>query len=173
MERDVNKIISNVSIRGRAGFVLAIAEHLLKDLKSDSDGYDLAVKSINSSWQWVENQDISGDELFALLIDEDDDGLILHEGMADESLKNFWITLTTAILYLAWLSYEVGHVRVRPGPVHEVDDDAIDVLIEYAEKSKSFDKEYVLRLYDFIVKNYLGDSKTLGNKVDRGILLNI
>jgi len=167
MSYDINKLISNVSIRGRAGFALSVAEHLLQDLKDDVEGYELALKAINKCWIWIESQNISGNDLFSLLMDENDDGLILHEGMAEETEKNSWITLTTAIIYLAWLAYETGNIKERPGPVHEVDDDAIQTLMAYAEKSKSYNTTYISGLYSYVEANYSGDPKELGKKITR------
>lgn len=171
MKYCADQIISRVSIRGKVSFVLAIVEHLLDDLKADNEGYKMVIQALDKAWEWQENLNLSGDELFSLLMDENDDGLILHEGMADKSVKSSWIALTSAIIYVSWLAYKVKDEKIMPSAVHEVDDNAVSTVLENAEKSKIFNQDYVFWLCSYIMETCSSKiPDEIGNRVDRKIL---
>ena len=74
MEFDLRNFIQSVTVRAKVAFVLGVSEHLLGELATDAEGFELAQRALDLAWEWQEYLQLSGDQIFELLIDENDDG---------------------------------------------------------------------------------------------------
>jgi hypothetical protein len=160
------RLINEVSIRGRVSFVLAIAEQVVEELSGSPDGYSLAQEAIEKAWEWQGTLEITGDNLYAYLENEDDSGLLVHEWEAnedDEEVCSAWISLTSAIAYVTWHAYKQNGINVMPSSIWEVSEDTIGQVLDYAMRTSVYNPEFTRRLIDYLVSECRStDSSDLG-----------
>jgi len=150
MSNTLNQFVETVTIRARVAYVLGIAEHIISDIKNDYDGYLLAVDAIKTAWAWQNNASVSADVLNEYLMNEDEEGLLIHEQEADETMVSAWVTITTAIAYVAWHAYQQKN-EFPPGALCEARYDVVEQVIEYASKTNVFDADFVNKLSEYMI----------------------
>jgi DNA-binding transcriptional regulator YbjK len=91
MSNTLNQFVETVTIRARVAYVLGVAEHIITDIKSDYEGYLLANDAIKTAWAWQNNASVSADVLNEYLMNEDEEGLLIHEQEADEIMVSAWV----------------------------------------------------------------------------------
>jgi len=167
MNNTLNKFIKTVTIRARVAYVLGIAEHIISDIKSDSSGYLLAKEAIKTAWAWQNNANISADVLNEYLMNENEEGLLIHEQEASEDIVSAWITITTAIAYVAWQAYKQKN-EFPPGALCEVSEEIVEQVIEYASKTNVYDAYFVNKLSEYLnTKCSTQKSNELGKPINR------
>jgi len=170
MELDVKSFVKNVTTRAKIAFVLGISEHLLDKLVDDLEGIEKARRSLDIAWEWQEYLQLSGDQIFELLIDEDDDGLILHESMAEEgtNMLSAWLTLTTSIIYVSWCAYQHQNNTDMPSPVCEVDDNAVELVVQHAQQVETCNVRAIEQIGNFLVAEHSANSlQEIGSPISR------
>jgi len=145
-----SKFVETVTIRARVAYVLGIAELIISDIQSDYEGYLLAIEAIKTAWAWQENPSISADSLNEYLMNEDEEGLLIHEQEADEIKVSAWITITTAIAYVAWHAYKQKD-EFPPGALCEISESLVDQVIEYASKTTAYNADFVNHLSEYLI----------------------
>jgi len=167
MNDTLNKFIQTVTIRARVAYVLGIAEHIISEVKSDYDGYLLAKEAIKTAWAWQNNASVSADVLNEYLMNEDEEGLLIHEQEASEDMVSAWVTITTAIAYVAWQAYQQKN-EFPPGALCEVSEDIVEQVIEYASQTNVYDAYFVKKLSEYLnTKCSTNKSNELGKPINR------
>ncbi|MBP2623836.1 Imm6 family immunity protein [Streptococcus oricebi] len=88
--------------------------------------------ALDKSWQWLESQSVSADELYSDL----DDGTELHglyiymqmDSNEDNVLK--WDNLSYALSYVVKLAYDKEGADYLPEPIENVSDEIFDLFVE-------------------------------------------
>ena len=102
-------------------FLLALME-LIIDLLSPSEGYDIAKKSLNSCWEWVETKSISADELFFFLENVDENDVMSYMDMESDEIRVIvWQCLAAAMSYTIWCAYSYEKKEYMPETIEGVD----------------------------------------------------
>jgi len=167
MSDTLNKFVETVTIRARVAYVLGIAEHIISDIKSDSSGYLLAKEAIKTAWAWQNNASVSADVLNEYLMNEDEEGLLIHEQEASEDMVSAWVTITTAIAYVAWHAYQQKD-EFPPGALCEVSEDIVEQVIEYASKTNVYDADFVNKLSEYLISSFrTKNANELGKPINR------
>jgi hypothetical protein len=165
--RGLNKFVEMVTIRARVAYVLGIAEHIISDIKSDSSGYLLAKEAIKTAWAWQNNASVSADVLNEYLMNEDEEGLLIHEQEASEDMVSAWVTITTAIAYVAWHAYQQKD-EFPPGALCEDRYDVVEQVIEYASKTNVYDADFVNKLSEYLISSFrTKNANELGKPINR------
>jgi hypothetical protein len=173
MEIPIKELVERTSARARVSFVLAVAERVIGTLRYDSAGYSKAVDALDLAWNWVETGKVTGSELYELLENEEDTGLLIHEWEAgeDEARTSAWICVTTAIAYASWHAYQRRNERAMPEPICEVSERAVSNVVEYASRTKNFDEDFVRRVCVYLIsreQTVCFDSE--GGSIERALL---
>jgi hypothetical protein len=167
MSDTLNKFVETVTIRARVAYVLGIAEHIISDIKSDYSGYLLAKEAIKTAWAWQNNASVSADVLNEYLMNEDEEGLLIHEQEASEDMVSAWVTITTAIAYVAWQAYQQKD-EFPPGALCEVSEDIVEQVIEYASKTNVYDADFVNKLSEYLLSSFrTKNANELGKPINR------
>lgn len=167
MSDTLNKFVETVTIRARVAYVLGIAEHIISDIKSDYEGYLLAVDAIKTAWAWQNNASVNANILNEYLMNEDEEGLLIHEQEADETMVSAWVTITTAIAYVAWHAYQQKN-EFPPGALCEVSEDILEQVIEYASKTNVYEADFVNKLSEYLLSRCsTKNSQELGKPINR------
>lgn len=160
------KEFANLPGRLKAGLLLTIAERVMDEL-NDREGNELARAALDLAWKWYEGGCVSGDELFAYLFRDDDDGLLYFEELAasDEVAVSAWIVVSTTVLFVSKEAYKAQKVRSLPDPLYEVDDNAIIVAIDSATKAHALPMELV----EIVVRKLLDISNQAASQLHSSI----
>ena len=150
------EFIKSITVRGRVAFYLAIAQKLFEELKKDDDGYIQANEALNQCWSWLEGNDLSGDELCEYLENEKDTGLMVFSSnvQGDPIKEPVWIVIITSLMYTIWQAYQTKNEKYLPESIEQVDESAIDYLIEYAYKCSSFKEIWLESLKNYLLENH-------------------
>jgi hypothetical protein len=154
------EFMKNITIRGRVAFYLAIAQKLFEELENNDDGYLYANEALNQCWFWLNGKDLTGDELCEYLENENDTGLmVFSSNVQDNPVKEpIWIVIITALMYTIWQAYQLKHEKYLPESIEQVDENAIDYLIEYAHKCQSFNEVWIELLRKYLLENHKTDN---------------
>jgi hypothetical protein len=96
----------NLTIRGPVVYVLAIAEHIINDLKSNIQGYLFAKEAIQSGWKWQDNFSVNAYSLNKYLMNKNEEGLLIYEQQTPDNKRYAWMTITSTIAYVTWHAYQ-------------------------------------------------------------------
>ncbi len=83
---------------------------------------------------------MSGDELCEHLENEKNTGLmVFNSNVQGNPVKEpVWIVIITSLMYTIWQAYQTKNEKYLSESIEQVDESAIDYLIEYAYKCSSF-----------------------------------
>ena len=164
------------TIRARVSFYLAIAEMIFKELKKNDEGYLYARKALDRCWDWLEGEDLTGDELCEYLENMDDTGLMVFssEVQGDPIKEPVWIVIITSLMYTIWQAYQIKHEKYLPESIESVDENAIDYLIDEANKCQSFNTQWIELLKSYLLKKFqTNDSNELGNPIQKNEIMKV
>lgn len=150
------EFINNITIRARVAFYLAVAQKAFEGLSENDQGYLQADEALKQCWNWLEGKNISGDELCEYLENERDTGLMVYSSFVqgDPVKEPIWITIITALMYTIWQAYQIENEKYLPESIEQVDEGAIDILIEYAKKCANYDEHWIKLLENYLLEKY-------------------
>jgi hypothetical protein len=100
-------------------------------------------------------------------MNEDEEGLLIHEQEASEDMVSAWVTITTAIAYVAWQAYQQKD-EFPPGALCEVSEDIVEQVIEYASKTNVYDADFVNKLSEYLLSSFrTKNANELGKPINR------
>ncbi|MBA4603412.1 Imm6 family immunity protein [Thermoactinomyces mirandus] len=152
------KWVENVSADAKVAYLLTLTEKIMNKIENYK-WYDLARKSIDMCWEWVEKKMQSGDELY-LRLDNETDGLCHIEGVAfindeiDPQEEAVWFCVTEAVFYVTWQAYQYEKEEYVPQAIETVDDETIDNFMESIKKVDGYQEEWAEQLKKYLLENY-------------------
>lgn len=146
----------------QVAFMLGLSETVV-DLLISSSAYKDIDNAIKACWEWIENKQYSGDEIYCLLDDGTEfTGLFMQMQDENEPLKELvWGCIVDAISFTNWRAYQFDNEEYLPAPIENVDESILQQFLEGFYEIKQINK--------FVVKefmNYLKDSNTSLKKDD-------
>lgn len=168
MDMIIGEHLSHMTIRGRAAFALTVADLVLPNIKGNPDATRRAYQALETAWRWVGGTPVTGDSLYQTLENENDQGLLIDEYNAPQDVTSSWVTITTAIAYVAWHAYRQAGVRHMPSPMYQVDEDALDQLLQFALQAPSVTADRLAALAESVLTvSRTGDASQLGQPIAR------
>lgn len=149
---NVADVKSKCSVRGRVAFVLAIAEQFAESLKYSEKVYTLATKALEDAWKWEEGEQISGDQLDYYLENPEEESLAVYGCDPPASAWVGMMTLTSAISYVIWHAYKKDGIARMSSVIHEVTEDVVDEVVDFATRSPDFDVAFVDCIAKYLVE---------------------
>lgn len=139
---DLLKSLSHVTIRGRVGFGLAVAERELWRVEEGHAGHPLACAALDAGWRWAAGHAVDSNVFNDALHDERDAGLLILEQQADGNLKLVWLLLASAIAYAGWHAYRLAGESM-PEVINQTDEHVLAWLIEYAVELSPTNRQFI------------------------------
>ena len=138
MRMNTADVKAKCSIRGRANFVLAIAERCIGQLLYSDKVHNLAVKAIRDAWQWEEGEKVHGDLLDYYLENPEEESLAVYG--CDPPRKAFAaiMAITSAVAYVTWHAYRKDGVTTMSSSIHEVSESVVDEVVDFALEVPGF-----------------------------------
>lgn len=155
--------IQLISIRGRIAYFLYIIENIFDEIEDNTNGSLQARASLNKCWEWLSGKSlVLGNDLYYLLENEDDTGLLVYGSEVDEgdvSKFSTWGVIIYTLMYVIWHSYRLQHEIYVPQTIENVDETIIDDINQYLEQVPSVDKKYNFKLRTRLIQEFPFDSE--------------
>ena len=136
-------------------FMLIFSEAIVEQLGTPYKPQILS--AFDACWDFLENKDRGGEELYAILDDGTDyGGLFIYMQLDDnEADVPSWDNMTYAIATIAKVAYSYENKTELPSPFENIDDSLIENFIENL-------KEINFNFYDYVqdVKDFLALGKS-------------
>lgn len=143
-------------------FKLGIATWLSKSMQ-ESQFYKQIEVLIEVCWKWVENHEVSADDLYSLLDDGTEfGGAFIYMQVDDSKYESRWNCIFEAGASIASLAYEFEGKKDRPALLEEIDAEQEEF---FSEQLKTIIGNKIQSLDHF--KNYL----SVGNKKNKEKIL--
>ena len=133
LEKEESKGLESLEDKIRCGFVIAIGEKVFKHISEENDRYTDGRAALDTCWNWFENGNISGDELYEIIDNAECTGIsefVAYE--KDIRLARIWCLLVDIVSYMAWIEYKKEKVKYLPQALEGIREDSILVLLDSA-----------------------------------------
>lgn len=108
---------------------------LIIDRISQSEGYEIAVQSLEKGWEWVQFKNIKANSLYMYLENIDETDIMTYMQLEDDSERErVWICIGNALAYTAWEAYQYEKEKYLPQTIESVDDETIESFITNFKK---------------------------------------
>jgi hypothetical protein len=125
-------MLDHVGVTARVTYALVVGYAVLPALAAEPNGQDLARRALSDGECRLAGAPVSARALTDLLMDEREEGLVLHEQRCTDPVRRHaWTAIGTAVAYLAWQAWR-AEGRLPDPLVSEVDDDTLDLLSDQA-----------------------------------------
>jgi hypothetical protein len=146
--------IRNLSSDGQVAFLLALSNKIV-DIISTSVGYEQAKEALEVCWSWVEKKNVTGDNIYEYLDNEDETGLVIQMQFEEDGRRvNVWNCIVDAIAFTSWKAYQHDGEKHLPAPIEEVDEDLIDHFLTAFHAVDSSNAQITERLVNYLLENY-------------------
>lgn len=143
-------------------FKLGIATWLSKSMQ-ESQFYKQIEELLEVCWKWVENHEVSADDLYSLLDDGTEfGGAFIYMQVDDSKYESSWNCIFEAGASIASLAYEFEGKKDRPALLEEIDAEQEEF---FSEQLQTIIGNKIQSLDHF--KNYL----SVGNKKNKEEIL--
>lgn len=122
---------------------------------SNSEGYEVAIESLDKCWEWVKNKNIKPYILYLYLENMDETDVMTYMQFEDDINKEkVWICIANALAYTVWEAYQYEKEKFLPQTIESVNYETIDSFIT------NFNQSYMNsnlsdRLLHYLETNYL------------------
>lgn len=128
----------------KGGFVIAIGEKVFKHISKEDDRYIDGRAALDACWKWVEDGNISGDELYELIDNAECTGISeFAEYEQDIYLAKLWCLLVDIVSYIAWMEYKKEKTRYLPQALEGIREESLLVLAESAVETSFITEEEI------------------------------
>jgi hypothetical protein len=152
--------VEDVHVDARVAYLLTLIERNLHKIEN-YEWYPLVRDAIDMCWEWIEEKKYSGEDLYEILDNEDEEGLIYIEGVAygenpyGPQARLVWSCVVDAICYTAWKAYQYENETSMPQPIRMVNDKYIDdEFMEKIKKIEGYQESLAERLKQYLLEHY-------------------
>ncbi|MFC9777511.1 Imm6 family immunity protein [Paenibacillus chitinolyticus] len=124
----------NLSMDAKVVYLLSLSELIIGKI-STSEGYEVAVESIEKCWEWVKFKNIEAYKLYLYLENMDETDVMTYMQFEKDSYKEkVWICLANALAYIIWEAYQYEKEKFLPQTIESVDYETVEnFLITFNE----------------------------------------
>lgn len=112
-------------------------------------------KALNQCWSWVEDNSISGDDLYELIDNAECTGV--SEFAEEEKNLNIgllWSLLVDAVAYTSWRVYKKENAKYLPQALESIKEDSIITFIDSAIKTSFITLSEIQNMKKYLLLNY-------------------
>lgn len=152
----------NLNEDAKVVYLLSLSD-LIIDKISKSEGFEVAVESLEKAWEWLKSKNIDAYSLYLYLENMDETDIMTYMQLEDEKDKEkVWICIGNALAYTIWKAYQYEKEKYLPQTIESVDYETVESFITNFEKVYE-DNSLSDKLLHFLEENYPKDSN---KKVD-------
>lgn len=136
--------------KNKAVVMLAYSEILYLSIQTP---YKKEIReALDICWQWIETENVSGEDIYFHLDDGTDFGGIYILMQMDEKDENIiiWDDLSYALSYTDYLAYKKDGRMAVPAPIENVDDSIYDLFISNLENIDSKLTQHLELILNFV-----------------------
>lgn len=136
--------------KNKAVVMLAYSEILYLSIQTP---YKKEIReALDICWQWIETENVSGEDIYFHLDDGTDFGGIYILMQMDEKDENIiiWDDLSYALSYTDYLAYKKDGQMAVPAPIENVDDSIYDLFISNLENIDSKLVQHLELILNFV-----------------------
>lgn len=156
------KKFDNLNIDAKMVYLLLLTEFVI-DKTSQSEGYEIALDSLNKAWDWIKYKNIDAYSLYLYLENMDETDIMTYmELEEDPGLETAWICIGDALAYIIREAYLYEKEKYLPQTIESVDDETVESFIANFKKIYNH-CDVANQLLDYLEHNY---PKNSTKKVD-------
>ncbi len=116
----------NLSVAAKVVYLLSLSDLIISNI-SNSEGYEVAVESLEKCWEWVKYKDIKAYNLYLYLENMDETDVMTYMQFENDVNKGkVWICIANALAYTVWEAYQYEKEKFLPQIIESVDYDTIE-----------------------------------------------
>lgn len=139
----------NLCANAKVVYLLSLTDLIIDDI-SKSDGYKVAVESLEKCWEWVKFKNIEAYKLYLYLENMDETDVMTYMQFEDDvNRERVWICIGNALAYTIWEAYQYEKEKFLPQTIESVDYETIESFIT------NFNQVYVNNSLADKLLNYL------------------
>lgn len=147
-------------------YLLSLCDLIIDNI-SRSDGYKVAVESLEKCWEWVKFKNIEAYKLYLYLENIDDIDVITYMQLEDDvDRERVWICIGNALAYIIWEAYQYEEEKFLPQTIESVDYETIESFMKNFNQV-NIDNSLADKLLNYLEINY---PKGTDKKVDINLI---
>lgn len=124
------KQFDNLNADAKIIYLLSLSDLIIDNISS-SDGYNVAVESLEKCWEWVRFKNIEADNLYHYLENTDEIDVMTYMELEDNiNNERVWICIANALAYTIWEAYQYEKEEWFPQTIECVDYETIESFVE-------------------------------------------
>lgn len=159
------KVIYTLDDDVKVAFVLAIGEEVFNVIEKSDERYVDGRDALDKCWVWVENKDVSGDELYELIDNVECTGISeFAEEEEDLNIARLWSLLVDIVSYTAWKAYIKEKTKYLPQALEGIEDESLEILVESAIDTTFISIEQIQQMKQYLLyKLQVNNTKIMKN----------
>lgn len=143
----------NLSVDAKVVYLLSLSELVINKI-SKSEGYEVAVESLEKCWEWVKFKNVEAYQLYLYLENIDETDVMTYmQFEEDTDRERVWICIANALAYTIWEAYQYEKEKFLPQTIESVDYETVESFV------LNFSQVYVSnclpeKLLDYLETNY-------------------
>lgn len=119
-----------LSADAKVVYLLSLS-NLIIDSIAKSQGFEVAVKALEKSWEWLKFKNVEAYDLYLYLENMDEqDILTFMEFEEDSEREKVWICIGNALAYTTWEAYQFEKEKNLPQTIESVDYETVESFIQ-------------------------------------------
>ncbi|MGL4655402.1 MAG: Imm6 family immunity protein [Sarcina sp.] len=124
-----NQNISLISSEKEIKCVLLVAEKVFSIRKLKDEKYKEGRKALDKCWMWVKGSEVSGDDLYELIDNEECTGISEYDSEEEaDDMRYMWQLLTDAFSFISWNAYKKAGEKYLPQALEGIHKEDIEVF---------------------------------------------
>lgn len=116
----------SLSVDAKVVYLLILSDLIIDNI-SNSEGYKVAVESLEKCWEWLNNKNIKAYNLYLYLENMDEiDVMTYMQIEKDIYRERVWICIGNALAYTIWEAYQYEKEKFLPQTIESVDYETIE-----------------------------------------------
>ncbi|MBX9988113.1 Imm6 family immunity protein [Priestia aryabhattai] len=125
---------NNLSEDAKVVYLLSLSNLIINKV-SESEGFEVAVESLEKAWEWLKLKDLDADSLYVYLENIDETDIMTYMQLEDDKdNEKVWICIGNALAYTIWEAYQYEKEKYLPQTIESVDYQTIESFITNFEK---------------------------------------
>ncbi len=174
---DISSYLGTLTLKAKACFIMLLAEQAYKEIDKSIDGIGVARNALDSAWQWLGGANVDEDNFYTYIENVNDTGLYFYGSILKKEnihLSNLFNVILISIMYTSSQIYKASGCKYVPQTLEEVDDEFIDQLIRYLEKTDLYDQDHIESLKLHFTKHHAANFiNEVGGNIEKNNVMNV
>lgn len=139
----------------KVGLGIVVAEKVFLAIEKEDERYIEGREALDKCWMWVENNSISGDDLYELIDNAECTGISeFAEKEENLNIAGLWSLLVDVVAYTSWAAYSKENTKYLPQMIEGIKEDSLLILLESAVETGFITQEEVSVIAKHMVSKY-------------------